>query len=291
MSDAAAHIYSAPAKINLALRVLGRRADGYHLLDTVMVFVDLCDTLHITPTYGPIVVSCDPPVTGRPEENLVYQAAAALAARAGRSVGAEIHIEKRIPSAAGMGGGSSDCGVTLRALNDLWGLGLSIQELIDIGVTLGADVPLFVLGQAALAGGIGEELQPLPHLPLVHLVLVNPGFPLSTGEVFKIHGGHAPETAAALAIPDARRGESALGLLENHLEPAALQLAPQLTEMRAALLQAGAQGALMSGSGATFFGVFADADAAQRAAEAIAARHPQWWVRATTSMNAIKKEK
>ncbi|MBF0262350.1 MAG: 4-(cytidine 5'-diphospho)-2-C-methyl-D-erythritol kinase [Magnetococcales bacterium] len=268
--------FLAPAKVNLALRVVGRRADGYHLLESWMVFFPLYDTLTVTITETGISVTCDPPVTGSVEENLVWRAARLLADRYGVPFGARLELVKQIPHGAGLGGGSSDAALTLLALNRLWGLDRSLAELIELGVRLGADVPFFLGGTAALVGGIGERLTPLP-MPLTgSLVLLFPGEGVATGRVFGRLNGRFPERDAPLGMPEA--GEGWIGGVENDLESPAMAITPVIGAARAALKAAGARATLMSGSGSTVFGVFPDAAHATEAAARIGANHPDWQV-------------
>ena len=286
--------FSAPAKVNLALRVVGRRPDGHHLLETVMTFFPLFDRLEITPGGDGIHLRCDPPVTGRTEENLVFRAAETLRQAGGGQRGARIHLHKRIPHGAGLGGGSSDAATTLLALNALWGLGLATADLIDIGVGLGADVPVFLGGHAALCEGVGERLTPLPDLPEAELLLVNPGVALPTPTVFRTLAGQWPAARAPMALPPSGRSEnwSLHGLLENDLQPVATRLAPVIGEVAAALATRGAMATLMSGSGSSLFGLFSDAHSAADAIAGLTVTHPHWsvWRGRTFNTHPFAKE-
>lgn len=286
--------FSAPAKINPILRVVGKRPDGYHLLETVMVFFPLFDRLTFTPCPSGIDLVCDPPVTGAPEENLAHRAAAALRKRCGIRRGAVIRLEKRIPHAAGLGGGSSDAATALLALNRLWECDLSLSALIDLGVGLGADVPIFLGGEAALAEGIGEKLTPLPDFPIADLVLANPGVPLATASVFKAFSrdltnfsGGLTNGSSGISLPDSSRAGAEEGrfadLLENHLQRASQGLEPAVTELLDAF--DGALGALMSGSGPSVFAVYPSRAAAEAEAERLAGNHPTWRVHSGRSFN------
>lgn len=273
--------FSAPAKVNVALRVVGRRADGRHRLWTVMTFFPLYDTLTITCPAPELRLTCQPPVTGEPEENLVWRAAHRLREETGITQGATLHLEKRIPHGAGLGGGSSDAATTLLALNGLWRLNLPVSTLMRIGVQLGADIPLFLGGTAALAQGIGEQLTPLPRLASSPLVVIHPNVVLSTGRVFQhfashhrtshdpLHAGHAlPESYTRTIEP----------LLINDLEPTATQMVPVLRSVAEALQAHGAQATLMSGSGSALLGLFSDAHHAERATTALQTHHPLWHI-------------
>lgn len=195
--------WPAPAKLNLFLHVVGRRADGYHLLETLFQFVDLCDELRFTPrTDGDVRLLT--PLPGVPaEHDLCVRAARALQARAGAAVGVDIEVVKRIPMGGGLGGGSSDAATTLLVLNRLWGLDLPAAELAALGLTLGADVPVFIGGRAAFARGIGERLTPVEpgELGEPWYLIVDPGVSVSTARVFadaKLTRNTPPTTISAL---------------------------------------------------------------------------------------------
>ncbi|MBF0191120.1 MAG: 4-(cytidine 5'-diphospho)-2-C-methyl-D-erythritol kinase [Magnetococcales bacterium] len=265
----------APAKVNLALRVVGRREDGYHRLESLMVFFPLYDQLEITPVAGgALELDCQPAVTGSPEENLVLRAARLLARATGVGHGARIKLLKRIPDGAGLGGGSSDAALTLLALNRLWGLNLGLETLIELGVSLGADIPFFLGGRSALVEGVGERLTPCPHPLSGAMVLLFPGQGVATRQVFQALSGRHPHRERPLGMPGA--DANLADWLENDLEIPAMELLPQIAQARAALLEAGAGAALMTGSGSTVFGLFPDAKGADRAAGKLAARHPAW---------------
>ena len=276
MPDAAAR--PAHAKVNLWLKVVGRRSDGYHLLDSLVAFVDLADTLEVRPSDRLSLELSGPRVADLAGEsdNLVLKAARLLAERAGVAPHASIRLAKHIPVAAGLGGGSADAAATLRALSDLWRVALPEEELFDLAASLGADVPMCLAGRTALVSGIGEHLQPAPALPPASILLVNPGIALATREVFEARRGSfstplpvmqpwrdLPEFVAALA----ERG--------NDLSGAAISLRPAIAEVLAFLRHsAGARYAAMSGSGATCFALYDSPDAAQSAAAATPAA---WW--------------
>jgi 4-diphosphocytidyl-2-C-methyl-D-erythritol kinase len=254
----------APAKVNLTLRVVGRRADGYHLLDTVIVPISLYDDIEIRKVRATkksrrplITVFCANPAVPNGPDNLAYRAAELLLARAKIKQPIEIRIRKRIPIGAGLGGGSTDAAATLNGLNRIFKLKLSAKILERLGLTLGADVPFFVRGRPARARGIGERLQPLRGLPAISLVLVYPGFPVSTAWVYR-------NLPRKLTIPDLNnsiltrlKNVSDLGaLLVNDLEELTLNRYPKIAIIKEKLLRAGAAGCLMSGSGSSVFGIF-----------------------------------
>ncbi|MEG3639951.1 4-(cytidine 5'-diphospho)-2-C-methyl-D-erythritol kinase [Magnetococcus sp. PR-3] len=274
-------VYEAPAKLNLTLRVVGRRADGYHLLETVMVYFPLYDLLTFELLdHDRIELTCTPAVTAEMSENLVYQAAQLLKTRYGVRQGVRIHVQKHIPHGAGLGGGSSDCATTLLALNQLWQLGVDNPTLRDIGVGLGADVPIFLFQQAALAEGIGEQLTPIKSLPDWHVVIVNPGLELSTVEVFKAHAAHVQGvySTPGAAQQWAQQGIERVEQLENDLQTVAMALCPEVGTVLDALTGVGASGVCMSGSGATCFGVFDSKVKALEAQKNLQDKYAQWVV-------------
>lgn len=273
----------APAKINLLLQVTGRRADGYHLLDSLVVFAAVGDWLEARPAAaltlrlaGPFAAS----LTGA--DNLVLKAARALQAAAAVAAGADITLHKELPVASGIGGGSADAAATLRLLARLWRVEDSAL-LARLAPGLGADVPVCLAGQPCRMSGIGELLQPIADLPQLFLVLANPGQPLATKAVFARRAG--PFSAAVPPPPsgaDAVAFAAYLAATRNDLETPALALLPVIGEVLAALrAQAGCLLARLSGSGATCFGVFAEKAAAEAAAGRLAAEHADWWLRAT----------
>ena len=277
-------VEAAPAKLNLYLHVVGRRADGYHLLDSLVAFTDCGDVLRAAPAAevslrldGPFA-----PALAGGGDNLVLKAAEALRARCG-GPGAAIVLTKNLPVAAGLGGGSADAAAALRGLSRLWNVSLDGAELGEIARKLGADVTVCVHGRPAYFGGIGDELAAAPRLPAAGVVLVNPRIPLPTAKVFGARRGpfsapsrfaDAPSDAAALA----RR----LGERRNDLEPAAVELVPAVRTVLAALAESpGCRLARMAGSGATCFGLYDNAVAANVAGAWLAGQEPGWWIQAT----------
>ena len=263
--------YRAHAKINWALNVVGRRPDGYHLLDMLMQTVELHDTLQVAPAEK-LSLTVDGVPAG--EENLVLRAALALNRRARRSFGARMALTKRVPARAGLGGGSADCATALRALNDLWGLGLTDGELLEIGLGLGADVPFCLKGGLARVSGIGEVIEPVESAPSVPLVLVVPGGGLSTGAVFSLwdRGGFpgveldTRALAGALAAGDLAAVDR---LSANALTAPAISLMPEIGGLIGRMRELGAAAAFMTGSGSTVVGAFDDEADARRTADAL----------------------
>ena len=272
---------AAPAKINLYLHVTGRRADGLHLLDSLVVFAAVHDTVSARAAARLTLTVDGPfgPALGGGTGNLVERAARALASHAGVEQGAALNLTKRLPVAAGLGGGSSDAAATLGLLTRLWQLTLAPAAARAIGLALGADVPVCQHGRAAFMAGIGERIEPIEGLPPAHLVLANPGRPLATRAVFGARAG--PYSAAArfapARAPDAFAAQ--LAARRNDLTDAALGLCPEIGAVLDALAATpGCRLARMSGSGPSCFGLYDDAEAAARAAAALGRAHPAWWV-------------
>ena len=273
----------APAKVNYRLDVLGKRADGYHDLRMVMQRVDLCDELEIALTETPgIRVVCGSAGVPDGPGNIAWRAADALLQLSGKTIGIDISITKKIPVGAGLGGGSSDAASVLMGVNELLELGLSDQRLMEIGVKLGADVPFFIFKKPALAEGIGNLLTPLDRVPYLWVVLVNPGIHVSTGWVYQ--NLQLTNKAPAVNIPPSYSSlADVCELLSNDLEPVTIGKYPLLNELKEMLLAAGAGGSLMSGSGSTVFGLFADEGVARKAAADIA-RERGWFAVAVGTM-------
>jgi 4-diphosphocytidyl-2-C-methyl-D-erythritol kinase len=264
----------APAKINLFLRVLGRRRDGYHLLDTLMVPVSLYDDIEIRrlpaksqeSANSRITIACDDPAVPPGEENLAYRAAQLLLERVDRRTSVHINIRKRIPLGAGLGGGSTDAAATLLALNRLFKLNLSAARLESLALRLGADVPFFIRARPARAYGIGERLRPVRGLEHFWLVILYPGFPVATGSVYKKLSKKLTKPTPGNSIPTFLKRFDRLGdLLVNDLESVTLESYPKIRTLKEKLLREGAAGGLMSGSGSSVFGVFGSKGLAQRA--------------------------
>jgi 4-diphosphocytidyl-2-C-methyl-D-erythritol kinase len=270
---------AARAKVNLALHVVGRRKDGYHLLDSLVLFADLADRLHIVPAAETALQIAGPQSAGiDKEDNLVLRAHAAMQRAFGSLVpNIDVTLEKNIPVAAGLGGGSADAAATLRALCRLAGLDPLSRQLHEIALTLGADVPVCLHSRASRLRGIGEAIEPIADFSPVHVVLVNAGTPVATAEVY-----------AGLALEPGEPGYPpmefpfAFSTSRNDLTPPALTLVPEIGAVLQQLKELpGVRFARMSGSGGTCFAVFDDADGAEAAAAVLARDHPARWVRAT----------
>ncbi|MDO8607817.1 MAG: 4-(cytidine 5'-diphospho)-2-C-methyl-D-erythritol kinase [Phaeospirillum sp.] len=272
----------APAKVNLTLHVVGKRADGYHLLDSLVAFAGVGDSLEFSPADGLDLLVDGPTAASIPTEgeNIVLKAARLLAEAAGIARGAHIRLTKRLPVAAGIGGGSADAAAALKGLAQLWRVDLPPDRLHALALSIGADVPVCLAGRPTRMCGIGEQLSPAPNLPPAWLVLVNPMVPLHTPAVFKARTGEFSQAAPLTeSPPDATALALALAARRNDLTPAAVGIEPVVGEMLAAL--AGLDGCLlsrMSGSGATCFGLFATQAEASQAATRLQSSHPGWWV-------------
>jgi len=282
---------AAPAKLNLFLHVVGKRDDGFHLLDSLIAFTAIHDTVQIVPAERLTLSVNGPTATGVPtdDRNLVLKAAHALQSVFGISAGAAIHLTKRLPAAAGIGGGSSDAAAALRGLCRLWEISPTEPRLADIALALGADVPMCLAGAAAFAGGIGDDLEMVSALPVMPLVLVNPGVPVETPTVFRArHGPFSDPGRFSDTVTDGARLAALLAQRHNDLGPPAESLAPIIRDARFALeVSPGNLLARMSGSGATCFGLFGTEIAAQAAAVRIAAERPDWWVVASRLVSDV----
>jgi 4-diphosphocytidyl-2-C-methyl-D-erythritol kinase len=271
----------APAKVNLWLNVVGRRDDGYHLLDTLVAFADLADTVEAVPADRLALELRGPEAAGLAgeDDNLVLKAARLLADRAGVSPRALLKLDKHIPVAAGLGGGSADAAAALRALVELWRVALPIEELFDLAARLGADVPMCLACKPAVASGIGEKLAAAPPLPECGLLLVNPRVALATVDVFRARAPwFSPAKPIATPWRDLLDFSEALAARGNDLTNAAVGLQPVIGEVLAALRESDdAHYAAMSGSGATCFALFDDVERATRAARSLPAG---WWTHA-----------
>ena len=268
---------TAPAKINLALHVTGQRADGYHLLDSLVCFANLGDVLHIEPAADLLLTVTGPEgkalAAEDPQTNLVMKAAKAL----GSDKGAAITLEKRLPLASGIGGGSADAAAALKGLSALWDVAIPA----DAALALGADVPVCLQGEVARMEGIGEKITPLPGLPPLYAVLVNPRFEVSTPEIFKaLQARNNPPLPAIPAFKDAYHLGEWLAEQRNDLEEAAVELHPEIDEVLEMIAESeGCLLARMSGSGATCFGLFATEADADEAASVMRMIRFDWWVK------------
>ncbi len=278
-------IVSAPAKINVFLHVGDKRADGYHALESLVVFAGVGDTLTFAPADGLSMSITGPFAVGLDAgpDNLVMKAARLLAERAAVTRGARIVLTKNLPVASGIGGGSADAAATLRGLVQLWNLKMPPDDLRRVGEALGSDVPVCVDSMTAWMEGRGEKLTTLNDVPEVPIVMVNPGVAVPTGKIFAALKGRR---GIGLALPPKMRDAAALvaylKTTANDLEAPACEAAPVIaTVLEALASQQGALLARMSGSGATCFALFGDTETSRNAATSIGSRHKDWWVVST----------
>lgn len=249
------------AKINLSLDVLKRRADGYHDVAMVLHQISLADrvSLCLTDTPG-IMLTSDSGAIPLNEKNIAYRAAALMLERFHLNAGVYIHIEKNIPVAGGLAGGSTDAAAVLCLMNDLFSLGLTQKNLMDIGLMLGADVPYCIFGRPALAEGIGEKLTPISGLPPCKILIVNPGIEVSTKEIYeemdsREPGGRVDNYRLIRALEQEDLSAAAV-FMENVMQPVSAEKCPRIIDILQAMEAMGAIHAMMSGSGATCFGLF-----------------------------------
>lgn len=261
-----------PAKLNIRLKVTGRRPDGYHDLVSVMVPVTVFDDLEFRVLDEErIRLSCDGFEVPADEDNLVWRAASAFFSRAGLQGGVSISLKKGIPVAAGMGGGSSDAAATLLALNDMWSRPLSLEDLHPIATRLGADVPFFLLGRPSLARGIGEILEPIREWPPTWYVIVTPRLEISTAWVYGQLKLKLTSKEDDYIIENLKKGSFKVSeLLENDLETVTCVRYPVIETIKETLREAGAEGAMMTGSGPSVFGLFSSQERALSARESLA---------------------
>jgi 4-diphosphocytidyl-2-C-methyl-D-erythritol kinase len=274
----------APAKINLGLQVVGRRPDGYHELVTVLQTIELSDTVTVEPA---ATIEGQPSLLGLAAgDDLALRAAHLFQTNTRHEDGAHVAVEKRIPAAAGLGGGSSDAAAVLVAINELWGTGADRDDLERVASAIGADVPFLLRGGTQFATSRGDELRDLPSAPMRHVLLVRPHIELATAEVYmelrpsEWSDGTATNTLAG-AISE---GQLPTDVMRNDLKNAAVRLAPEIDEILTALQAAGAQPALMAGSGATCYGLFTEEAEAQSAQQQLSL--PDCWTHLTRFLPA-----
>ena len=276
----------APAKVNLYLRVCGKRGDGYHVIDSLMVPISLYDELHVgvhsllKKTSRPtIALHTDSALLSGGASNLAYRAAEAFMTATQGSIAVDIRIRKRIPIGSGLGGGSSDAAAVLLVLNRVLGYPLETPQLAYVGARIGADIPFFIYGRPARLGGVGEDIEPTTLGACLNLVVCSDGYPLSTGLVYS----QVRATALSLTrvVPVSNIAAFVEGrkpftdLLVNDLEEAAAQIHPEVLSLKARVMEEGAQAALMTGSGSAVFGVWANPQSAADAAARLR-RHGLW---------------
>lgn len=275
---------SSPAKINLFLRVTGKRSDGYHELETLMCKVGLFDTITMDTDHKGVGISCKTPGIPEDEQNLAHRAASAfsdaLFLKTGTPFnGVFITLKKRIPAGAGLGGGSSNAASVLVELNRKYDHPFTDGELRDIGLSIGADVPFFIIEGPALATGIGEKLKPFRTLSPLWAVIVHPGFSVSTQYVYKnLNLRLTKEKKKLSSFPFSNKKFDIKKHLVNDLESVTLTEYPVISEIKKTLIAQGAEGALMSGSGASVFGLFTDPDRALFVKNTLKKKHHIDWM-------------
>ncbi len=267
----------APAKINAFLEVTGRRSDGYHEIRTLFVPVSIYDRIEMTMTSGAVTVRCTSKLVPEDENNLAARAARLFFQESGIRSGVDIDIEKNIPVAAGLGGGSSDAASVLKGLDNFFGNPFGYEALCRLALLIGADVPFFIKGVPSLAEGIGEVLYPAPLLVPYSILIVNPGIPLSTAEVYKNLNLGLTKRKKENKYPALNQGLCDIKtILCNDLENPAIRLCPVIEDVKRTVADFGAEGTLMSGSGPSVFGLFSDSGKADMAADLIR-RNKKWW--------------
>lgn len=254
------------AKINLTLDVGGLRSDGYHEITSVLQTISLADTLSLTRISAGIVVSCSASGVPDGQDNLAYRSLAEISHRLPGGICVE--IEKRIPQGAGLGGGSSNAAAALKGADLLYAIGLAEDELLSAAAVVGSDVPFFILGGTVLARGRGEKVTSVSSLPVLWVVLVKPPFEVSTGEIYGLYQVKKaePRTPSLLDCLEKGDREGILRALGNDLEAVTASLYPEISSIKQRLLQLGALGAMMAGSGPTVFGLFNNKEDALQAA-------------------------
>lgn len=256
------------AKVNYALEVRGLRDDGYHEISSVLQSVSLADELEVERSGGGFELLFEPEgvEVGPLEENTVYKAWALLWEVSGHELPVRIRLHKKIPAGAGLGGGSADAAAVLVGMNELFGLGLDVENLRGIGARIGADVPFCVSGGTALGEGVGDVLSPLPEPPDHHLVLAKPGRSADTGGIYRAYGRRRAQGEASVdpVVAALRSGNltQLAGAVGNDLEPVTAELVPEVTAYKGEMLRTGAIGAAMTGTGTAVYGIFGAEDAA-----------------------------
>ena len=286
----------ANAKINLYLHITGKRGDGLHTLDSLVVFADVGDTITATPiNENPeIIFSTSGPFGNNvplDESNLVVRTAKLLQEKYNIKNGARINLEKNLPPSSGMGGGSADAAAAMRALGEIWNIDFSKDNKVELysvmASRIGADVPVCFNGKNVFMGGIGEKLDPAPILPSCWLLLVNPNIPVSTPAVFSVRKGAFSELGRFDISPsNANELADILSLRNNDLSTGAQEIEPEIANVISALQKLeGVLLARMSGSGATCFAIYSNEQSALMGAQKIANENPEWWVRATRMLS------
>lgn len=281
----------APAKINLALHIVGQKQDGYHLLESLVCFANFGDTISYMPKKEQrnFTLKIDGPFadTLTVDDNLVLKAAHLFADQNKGALGGEITLTKNLPIASGLGGGSADAAATLNAMAQFAG-NINTEQLLEIAVELGADVPMCLHTQPLIARGIGEKISFIETFPELHMLLVNPNIAVSTPKIFKYLTNKKNTPLATL--PKNNEWFDWINTQRNDLEPPAVKAEPVIGDVLLAIEKSGAQISRMSGSGATCFGIYSSHEACQQAQNQISKRYPKWWcVASKTNSSLIRK--
>ncbi|MBS1809310.1 MAG: 4-(cytidine 5'-diphospho)-2-C-methyl-D-erythritol kinase [Acidobacteria bacterium] len=276
------------AKINWTLEILGRRADGYHELRTILQTIDVCDQLQFSATKSEIVLTCDHPDVPCDETNLIVRAAMLLKDLTGCDKGAKIDLQKRIPMGAGLGGGSSNAAIALLSLTKLWELDVSPHDLFRLGSQLGSDVPFFFFGGTGIGIGRGDEVYPMTDFQSPYLLLVNPGVHVPTREIYANLPSELTSSPAMNKMPFSLQAAYArmrreTWKLRNDLEYPALALYPLIGQIKQQLMTLQAIAVLMSGSGSTVFAIFESDVARTQAINSLG--NSDWWCAATRTLS------
>ena len=259
------------AKVNLSLRILGKRSDSYHEIDTILQTVSLHDVLIFTAKADTqIVVNCNEPGIPTDESNLIVRAASMLQLQSRGRSGVHVQMHKRIPAQGGLGGASSNAAVTVLALNELWDLGLRQKDLVDVSAGLGSDVPFFLSGGTARAVGTGTEITTLPDIPKAHLIIITPNAKVSTPVAYAALKAPSLTTQGSVSILSSSFAQPSFQklnaeVLRNDFEGVIFEIEPEIRRAKEALLDSGAKGGLLAGSGSSVFGVFKNEEAREQA--------------------------
>lgn len=277
-------------KLNLSLDIVGKRSDGYHLVRMIMQTVNLYDVLEFTKTKeSGIILTTNRSDLPTNQDNLIYRAASLLMKNYSIQQGVRIHLEKHIPVAAGMAGGSADCAATLSGINTLFSLGLSTEDLMKFGTSLGADVPYCLLGGTALSEGIGEILTPLPDVPSCKVLLIKPDIDISTKWVYTTLDWKSltlhPDVDGMIANLHTKNLTGITSKLSNVLETVTIPAHPIIQEIKETMLELGADNSLMSGSGPTVFGLYSDKILVQSAYQQCITRYPKYQIELVDFVN------
>ncbi len=268
----------APAKVNLRLEVVGKRADGFHNIRNLMERVSIHDEVEIKLVEKGLMVTCDHVDVPNDEENTAFKALKEVLAYSSRNVGVEIHIKKNIPVASGMGGGSSDAATVIKGINQMLKLKLSKEKLIQIGQKVGADVPFFLMDGPALAEGVGEQLKRIKAMPKLLFLIVNPGIRVSTKAVYQKYSPERPNGVLEDIPFIYRTKKDVAKVLVNDLEKVTIREFPIIADIKEEMMANGAIASMMTGSGPTVFGIFAEKTKLVKAYEKMSQKIKDGWM-------------